>query len=183
MEIKFQSNAEQVAVKIRTFTDAMLPAIAKAMDDENLLTLGVIQRDYLNFPAKGPTQEHGLRHVSGKLFSSPIQSPAEVIGNTIESVIGSAIVYARIHELGFSGEQQVSGFSRKNIRENRYAPRKDGRGFTKKLVASGASVVRPFSRTMRMPARAPFGTALKSRTQNYLESIKGALEGAWGSAT
>lgn len=183
MEIKFQSNAEQVAVKIRTFTDAMLPAIAKAMDNENLLTLGVIQRDYLNFPAKGPTQEHGLRHVSGKLFSSPISSPAEVIGNAIESTIGSAVVYARAQEEGFSGTQQVAGFARRNPRGNVYAPRKDGKGTTKRVIASGVSQVRPFSRTMRLPARAPFGTALKSRTQNYLESIKGALEGAWSSAT
>lgn len=100
MKVEVETNVSQVVGSLQRFSDGLLASLAGTLDDQNLFTLGKIQRDQLNFPRKGPTQPHGLRHQSGKLFSSPISTPAKVIGEALESVIGSAVVYAAVHEYG-----------------------------------------------------------------------------------
>lgn len=100
MKVEIQFDPSGVAEKLQRFHDGLLPTVAGVMNDQNLLTAGHIQRFQLNFPKKGPTQEHGLRHLTGKLISSVITTPPEIIGPAVESAIGSAVVYAPVHEYG-----------------------------------------------------------------------------------
>jgi len=175
-EIELNSNAAQVADKLSRFSAEMLSAIAAAMDEQNVQTVSAVQRDRLNFPASGPTRADGLRHRTGGLFESPRNSAARIIGQSIESAIGSNVVYAGAHEYGVDRVVQVPAHRRRNAAFDRY--RKHGRGFIK--TQSGIpETVRAHSMHMHLPARAPFGNTLADRTQNYSDAISGAIVTTW----
>lgn len=69
--------------------------------------------------------------------------------------VGTNLKYAKVHQLGCNDSVSVSPFSRKVASRNIYAARKDGKGLTKRLLASGIGFTKKHSRTMNTPAR-PF---------------------------
>lgn len=169
--IQLDSNAAQVAQQVKRFPPAMLEAIARALDLENELTVGHIQRTKLS--RRGPTT---LGVVSNRLRSSARRTEARVYADGVESSLGSNVVYAGVHEFGYTGPARVNAFMRKNPAGDlfRVGPR-GGR----RQVASGISRVKAHTRNLRLPARAMFQTGLEERTANYTRSVSAAIVQAW----
>lgn len=82
----------------------ILNAIRRAHDSENEKLVSHITLAYMNFPGPpGKTTLAGLRHVSGRLALSlrrSLDSRATISGNTVESSVGSNLVYMGVHEYG-----------------------------------------------------------------------------------
>src|SRR4051812_17109033 len=103
--IKIEDNAAAILAQVKAFPEAMAQSIARALDEQNELTVGHIQETKLS--KRGPTT---LGVIHNRLRLSVHRALAVVKGNTIDSAIGSNVVYAGVHEFGFDGEVQVSGF-------------------------------------------------------------------------
>jgi phage virion morphogenesis protein len=71
------------------------------------------------------------------------------------AMVGSNLVYAKTHQLGSNKTVSISPFARKVASRNVFQRRKDGKGDTKKLLASGIGYVKQHSRKMNITAR-PF---------------------------
>jgi hypothetical protein len=78
----------------------VLPALARAMDYQNQLTIAHLQRDYLSYPKGGPSVPDGLRVQSNRLRSSARATKTIFSDAALESSIGSNVFYAIIHEEG-----------------------------------------------------------------------------------
>ena len=78
----------------------VLPALQRAMDRQNTLTVSYIQRNNMSLPKDGPTSLSGLRVRSNRLRSSLRASRATITGDGIQSAIGSNVEYAAILEFG-----------------------------------------------------------------------------------
>jgi phage gpG-like protein len=88
-------------------------AVAKALDQQNELTIGAAVRDRMSFPrGVAPTME-GLRVQSGHLRRSITRSRARVTASGAESAIGSNVRYFGPHEFGFDGSVTVKEHRRK----------------------------------------------------------------------
>jgi phage gpG-like protein len=81
-------------------TRQALDAMARAMHDENMLTVAAITRDKLSFPKKGPSVPNGLRVRTGRLRRSIRSTYPVVATGGIVSSIGTNVEYAGIHEFG-----------------------------------------------------------------------------------
>lgn len=173
--IQLTSNAAAVTAALQRFTPAMQSAIGKALDLENQLSIESMSLNKMHGP-----RPQVLGAVTQDLVRSINATPAAVGDTTVDSAIGTNLVYAGVHEFGFDGNVNVSAFSRRNARRNVYAPRKDGRGNTKRIVAEGASVVRAHSRHMRMPQRSFIRSTISERTDDYSAAVSGAIEQAIG---
>ena len=124
------------------------------------------------FTGKGafPVSENRLGVRSGRLRRTIRATAPQVdpVRAAISITMGSDVKYFAIHEFGFEGKVQVRGHTRRNV-----APLKTVRGKATKAsqraaVArrkSGGKVsaqVRPHSRKVKVPARAPLGTEIRS---------------------
>lgn len=97
---------------------------------------------------------------------------------------GSNVAYFAIHEFGFTGDVQVKGHTRRTVAQKFNARGKLTKNVTarmKKNLRSGGSSgtqVRPHKRRLKVPARAPLGTELKSITTRaaFLRALRNALE-------
>jgi len=196
IEIGITSNAQQVVAQLREFPPAMLTAIARALDLENELTVGHIQKDHLTGHGPFPPSEHRLGVISNRLRSSLWPSAAKATPEGVISSIGTNVSYAGSHEYGFDGTVTVRSFTRRIFARRGQAFRestftllkygadgriKKGRTIRKKIAAE--VTVRSFTRRMRMPERAPIRTGIEERMPNYKESISRAILSAWQGPT
>ena len=171
IDIKLTSNAQEIAAQVKGFPKEMAEGIVRALDYENELSVGYIQKNKLS--KRGPTT---LGVITNRLRGSIRKSEATISGNSVVSAIGSNVVYAGVHEFGFNGTVNVQGFRRKDHRGDQFAVTKRG---SRRLTASGVAFVRPFQRKMRMPARAPIQTSIAERTRDYTDAISAAILQAW----
>ncbi len=185
IQIDVTSNAQEVLLRVKGFPPRMALAVAKALDEENELTVGYIDAQKLS--RRGPTTL-GVR--SNRLRSSVRASKATVSGAVINSAIGSNVVYAGAHEYGFDGNVTVRSFFRKNHRSDQSSASaefnpKTGkiRKIKPRLAASGVSHVRSFNRHMRIPERAPIRTGIRERSPRYSAAISAAIVAAWEGKT
>lgn len=86
------------------------------------------------------------------------------------AIVGTNLVYARVHQFGIDDSVSVRAFSRKDSSKNIYRKRKDGKGYTKTLDASGIGYVKAHRRNMKIPAR-PFLELNDSDKNNLTETI------------
>ncbi len=154
--------------RMRNAPRVILPAIARAMDEQNLLTIGHISRTRMHGQGPYPESEHRLGVRSGRLWKSLHASKARVTGFGVQSAIGSNIKYAGIHEFG--GE----------IKPHRIVPR-SAKALRFKL---GGKTI--FARSVQhpgahYPARAPIYHGIKDRAQEmgaaFSQAAVNALEG------
>lgn len=170
--IELTPNSVATMERLRGLPNTILTAIAAAMDYQNELTIGAIQRNKLS--KRGPDT---LGVVTGRLRKSINRSAARIEGEAVESTIGSNVAYAGVHEFGFSGEVNVSSFYRKNPRADVTATGPRG---GKKLIAAGVSLVRSHRRMMNMPARAYIRTTIEERAPAYSKEIEKRVNAAAG---
>lgn len=170
-EITITNNAAQAAAQLQAIPPAMVAGIASALDRQNELTIGHIQAKKLS--KRGPTT---LGVISNRLRGSVNRTDASVEGDAITSGIGSNVGYARIHEFGFDGPEQVKAHKRRIIAFDRY----ERRGSRLVQTQSGIrGTIRAHTRHMRITARRPFGNSIDERSESYTSSISSALISAW----
>jgi len=171
-DIAITSNAEDIVRRLQAFPEAMAKAIEGALDAENQNTIGHISATKLS--QRGPTTL-GVR--SNRLRSSVRATEAEELTDgTISSSIGSNVIYAGVHEHGIDQIVTVRQFTRRNSGNDRFTL--TGRG-SRKLAASGISVVKSHPMHMRFPARAMFRTGIEECAENYSASVSAAIIEAW----
>ena len=189
MRIEITSNAQVALAQLRVIPEAMLKAIAAALDRENELTVGHIQAQHLTGHGPFPVEEHKLGVVTNRLRSSVRPELATIQEGDIKSAIGSNVIYAGPHEGGVDKMVGVRAFTRHDSRGDVFAQGasarfswRDGkitRVRKAQASASGISNVRAFQRHMRMPARAPIATGMAERAENYSEAISAAILSTW----
>ncbi len=168
--IKLDPEAEALIAKLKAIPTEGLIAMAKALDQQNHLTVGHAFRKYLSFPKDGPTTPIGLRAISNRLRGSYAPAPAVISGQRIESAIGSNVSYAAVHEFGFDGEVGVRAHTRRLFRNTSSTGRR-----LKKKVQTGVTQVGEHTMHMHMPARAPIQHAIADRKASYGEALGRAL--------
>jgi len=153
--------------------DGYARAMARAMDKQNQLTIRRIQQGHLS----GPTTASSLSWRTRLLIHSVNASKPIIQGTGITSTIGSNVIYAKRHEFGFDGDENVRAHMR---RPATYRKFRFGGKTIKKEVQGADIMVRGFKRHVHTPARAPFGhgiadclpdytAAFESATKDYLE--------------
>lgn len=162
--IKISGDALATLPKLKD-ADGLGRALAQTMDRENQYTIAHILRDYVSFPSTGPTQATGLRTISGRYRQSVFASKAFPTATSVQSAIGSNLVYARIHEEGFDGDETVSAHTRRKFTSGRFLV--GGKTKHLKHVHTGDIQVRSFTRHMTMPARRPIGRGIEDRLPDY----------------
>lgn len=164
------------------------PAIARALDEQNELTIGQTVRERMSFPRTGPATMEGLRVQSGRLRRSLTRSRAVVTPSGVTSAIGSNVRYFGTHEFGFSGTQSVPAHQRRLPK--RYAlttgqtisPSVAARaGFLTKggklraglgeELLQGAVSVRAHQRRVNIPAREMVQRTILARVPAYANAI------------
>lgn len=161
MSFSISHNAQEILASLRKFPAEMQRGIALAMDQENQHTLRHLSENKLR--QRGPTT---LGVVTNRLRSSIRATAARTSGTVVESAIGSNVVYAAIHEFG--GQ----------TRPRTIYPRK-GKALSFFIGGRAVTVSKVNHPGSKIPARAPFRTALQERSASYSESISAAIEAAW----
>lgn len=182
LQITLSPRAQQLLAAAPAWPLALRGAIAAAMDKENELTTGQIQRRKLS--VRGP-QTLGVRTNRLRLSARPTK--ATVTADAILSSIGSNVKYAGVHEYGFTGSAPVKAYTRRAPQGDRF---KNGQGGTiarltlqrggikpnaRAQVSSGFAQVRAHTRKMNFPARAPFRTGIEERLPNYSAALSRAI--------
>ena len=149
---------------MQALPDSMLGAMAKALDQQNQLTISHIIEDYASFSKEGPAQEIGLRVQSGRYRASIRASKAVVNGQAVSSGIGDNLVYAAIHEFGGV------------IPAHDVVPKSAGalRFMIGDRVVFANKVHIP---DITMPARAPIQHGIEDRLGDYGEALSDAVVG------
>ena len=178
--IKLTHNAAEVSSRLGAFPPALLQGVARAMDNQNALTITQAQVDHL----RGPRPQK-LGRVTSDLANSLNAPPAQIDGQRVTSSIGSNLVYAAPHEYGFQGVVRVPAHSRRIVKTSEKATaRLDARGRirrSRKIVKTqtGTAQVREHKRTLILPERAYIRTSITEREQNYTDAISAAIVAAW----
>ena len=158
-QITLSPEAQRVLQRLRELPENMGQAIAGALDRENELTVGHIQSRYLS--QRGP-RTLGVR--TNRLRQSIRPRASSVRGGTVTSAIGSNVVYAGVHEFGFSGQVNV----RAHTREVTVA-------FGRPVAPPTSASVRAHTRRMDVPARRPIRRGIDDRLNAYAEAISAAI--------
>ena len=184
---------------------AELPArIARAMDDQNKLTVAHIMQAYLSFPKGSPPVDIGCRVQSNRLRGGVWASAATTTGGSqVTSSIGDNVKYAAIHEFGGIIEVGESNRTLRfktelivRARKARYNKRgkaiseeiQELRGLAKQKTNKNLWVfakgddkhvetigVTIGAHTITMPERRPFRRGIEDRIPNYEKAIAGAV--------
>lgn len=160
----------------------LLAATMRAIDKQNLETVSLIQRKYLNFPRVGPTTPEGLRNRSGSYFRSLHASPAAIVGGAVVAGIGTNVTkngfsYPALHEFGgtVKRKERVGSVRLRTDKEGNlvrqvngklavFARRKDKR--TKAVAFVAVAHVATY------PARAPIQKGIKDCLPKYEAAIR-----------
>jgi hypothetical protein len=185
-KIAISSNAQAVLAQVGAMPAAMAANIALAMDDQNQLTIGHAQVNFLTGPRP---QKLGV--ASNRLRSSLNASKAKILGNTIESIIGTNVKYAGAHEHGVDKVVQVKSHTRGRYDHSKLGAgsatllsfdMKTGRikkGRTVKRAQTSEIQVKAFKRHMKMPKRSFIAPSIEARQQDYSAAISAAILAAW----
>jgi len=133
---------------IRRFAEMPLElprAIKRGMDRSLQVVAGRIVEKRLSGKGPYPPSLHRLGEKTGQLRRSVRAEPALIFGNEVIGAIGSPVIYAAVHEFGFSGQVNVN-------------PRGD--------------VLKTFTRRMNIPERAPFRTGINENAEYIAEEIQ-----------
>lgn len=180
--------------------DQVAMALAVALDRASQVVVGSAQRGRFSGKGPYPVSDNKLGVVTGNLRRSiRCTRPQMSESGELSVGFGSQVKYFAVHEFGFSGTVQVRGHQRKIIKMS-FTPRGKltkavisariaqiaSRHFAGISSARGNSAfVRPHSRRMRVPARAPLGTELRSpRTvETYRQSLDQVIPEIFRQAT
>lgn len=157
VDIQLTSNAAEIARQLRDLPQAMASAIAAAMDKENMATVGYISEQKLS---RRGAQTLGV--VTGRLRGSLRATRSQASSSGVESAIGTNVEYAGAHEFG-SRPHRIAARNAKMLR----------------FSGRGGIVFRKFVNHPGTPARAPIGTGISERAENYTRSLSQAIEEAW----
>jgi hypothetical protein len=139
----------------------MLLAIKEEMDLQNQLTISHIVRDNLSFPKDQPPVPIGLRVISGMGRKSVRASSAVVIGQSVESGIGSSLDYMAAHEFGVPAHDVVA------------------KGKALRFMIGERVIFRKKVHIPALPARAPIQRGIADRAGEYGQGISQAIVEAW----
>ena len=188
IQIQLSPEALQVLANLASLPQRLGRAVARAMDQQNLLTVSHIQQKYLSFPKDRPTTLAGLRAVGTPGYRGTLRtSKAVVEGDTITSGIGSNITnkgfsYPALHEFGGSWITKSGSVKlRTNARGEdvkqasnpnllRFAGAQHKR-FRVQTFAGGKQVT--------MPARAPITHGIEDRAGDYGTALSAAIVRTW----
>jgi phage gpG-like protein len=184
-QIRLTTNAAAVVAQLTAFPQEMLLGVARALDQQNELTVGAIQRDKLS--QRGPLTL-GVR--TNRLRSSVRPAKAIVTADGVVSSIGSNVKYAGVHEYGSTAVVQVPAHTRQRPSDvlgrsvsavfnpasgkiSRTAPR-----------PTGPIQVKAHQQRQNFPARRYIGRTIEERGDAYSQAISAAVLAAWnGPAT
>jgi len=185
LKIQLTPDAEKAVAGMQTLPVRVVNYIAAGMNQENKLTMTHVQRAHLNGTGPFPPSEHKLGVRSGHLWQSVNASAAVIAGNTVDTAIGSNILYAAVHEFGarirMPARQQtirhrldargnlVKQFGNSNLLMFAKKTHKRAR---KTIVAVGEHII-------NMPERAPFRTGIQECAPNYTKTISAHIIEAW----
>lgn len=181
LKIELSPQARKLVANFQTMPERMLIAIAQAMDKENLHTVSYIQQHHLTGQGPFPVAEHRLGVRTSRLRGSVNASPAVIQDQSVDSGIGSNVIYAAIHEFG--------GRIPHKARQQTIRHRTDASGnllrqainphllvFAKKSHARVRETkVEIAAHDVVMPERAPFRTGIQACLQNYGKTISRAI--------
>lgn len=169
--IKLETNAAQIVKQLETMPKRMQGLIKKAMDQQNQEAVGWIQARRLTGKGPFPVSDRRLGVVTNRLRKSLRATKARVVGNRIESDIGTNVKYAATHEFGFTGSVGVKRHS-----VSSFLRRVPGLKRRKRVQAHERG---PFSRFMRIPQRMPIAAGLEDRAESYGKAFSKAIVDAW----
>lgn len=190
ISIKIDPRIERLAKQLKAFP---FFAVARAIDRQNQFTIAAITEKKLSFPSTTSSATTlaagGLRNITARLKRSIRATKAQVLGDQIESAIGSNVEYAAIHEFGGQTKPHIiraknakalvfsrgSGggltfYNRKSIRAGVKAAKAAGgtrAGFMGDLIFR-KEVHHPGS---KMPARFYIRNTLRDRLPEYASAI------------
>ncbi len=184
-QIKIDTNAEAIMARLRAAPPRMVAAIASALDLQNQLSVGIIDRERLS--QRGPTT---LGVVTNRLRGSIRASKAVANGTAITSAIGSNVVYAAVHEYGIDAMVTVREHTRKNPHAGKPGSAAvvtlDRKGHIIRRAArppAPATVtIRAHQMHMKLPARAYIRGVLEQRAPQYSLAISDAIRATWEGA-
>lgn len=130
-------------------------ALARTLDQQNLLTVARIQLNYMSFPKSGPATLEGTRVQTNRLKNSVRASKTLVTGTGLTSSIGSNVVYAAFQEYGFTGTETVSAHTR-TIGKGKHAV---------------TSAIKSYTRHVDQPGRAMFRKGIQDRLPDYSQAL------------
>ncbi len=165
-------NDHGLTERMRQFPARALAATARALDEQNELTVSAIISRRLSFNRDPPSTPDGLRVQSGRLRSSMRRTKAAIQGTGVVSSIGTNVKYAGVHEEGFTGTVQVPGHQRRLSETLSF---RFGGKTTRRQVQGRDSFVRPHSRKMNLPARRFMARTIEERLPEYVEAIGKAV--------
>lgn len=187
--ITLSPQAQAILRRTQYFVPVMAEAVARAVDRENELTIGEIQR--LRLSRRGPDT---LGVVTNRLRSSVSRAPAVISADRrrVVSSIGSNVRYAGVHEYGFKGPVYVRHHQRRTfgtfttggvaVLDPRTGRIRKQRKRTIQLT-TGTTFVRGHTRLVDIKARAPFRRGIAARAGAYSTAISAAIVGAWEGRT
>jgi hypothetical protein len=181
MKIILSPEAQRTVASLQTMPQRMAATIAKAMDLENQSTLQNIVENHLTGKGPYPIEDHKLGERSHQLRNSARATAATIEGNTIDSALGSPLVYAGPNEFGARITMPA--------RQQKVRLRVDARGALVRQL--GKSNLAMFARSshkrvkestvhvgaheINLPERAPFRTGITERLPNYGQRISAAI--------
>jgi phage gpG-like protein len=181
IKIELTKEAQETMRVVRTLPENILRGIAAAMDLENQNTIAHAVQKYLNFPQHEPPVAIGLRHITGRLIRSVNASKATVVGQRVQSAIGSNVVYAAVQEFGYEGEQHIPAHKRRVKSRDTYTVAEVGiPSRARRKLVRGFGYVKAYTRNVNIPARAPIQHAIEDRLDDYSAAISAEVAKAWG---
>lgn len=158
IKIDITTNAKDVAAGMSRFPQAMAEGIASAMNAQNQLLVGYIQRNKLS--SRG-TNSVGV--VTGSLRGSVYATQASASTSEISSEVGTPILYGLFQEEGTRSYTIVP----KSARVLSWIGGDGARYFSKKVQHPG------------LKARQMFRTAIQERQDEYQKALVDAADQAW----
>ena len=186
IKIVLDAPAQAVVAQMQSLPTRVLQDIAAAMKKENQFTVSHIQAEHLTGQGPFPVEQHKLGVRTNRLRSSVRATDPVISGQTIDSAIGSNVLYAAIHEFG--------GRINKPARQAKVRLRTDARGNLVRQLGNSnlamfarsthkrakESTVTIGKHSIEMPERAPFRTGIQECRLNYTKSISVAMAKSWG---
>lgn len=157
----------------RAFEKPVLEGLRETMARENQFTVGHIRASRMTGLGPFPVSEHRLGVRTNRLRNSLRATSPRVVRGSVIASIGSNVVYAAAHEYGFRGPVTVAAHSRKQQSRN---VSKAGRvGVKSGKFATGIAMVKPFTRMMNVPARAPIQYGINDRKPAYSKAMSESI--------
>jgi len=164
IDVTIKLDPQIAAIRARLRDDrGMLRAVARAMDYQNDLTVSHIHERRMS--QRGPDT---LGVVTGRLRRSIRATRARVIGNAVQSSIGSNVRYMAPHEFGFDGIVNVAAYAKKEYRKMVIFGRR-------RKIRLADKMVKAHKKHLRIRARAPIAMGIHDRTAVYAQSFAGAI--------